>query len=370
MPSGAFVVHWDDFSGLLVEKRYPDSLTLNEKNLNLIYYEHQQEEKTGLRKIQVDTMNLASFTHKDYPAWIVCFVLDAEEDYEAQVDLFSGMGRFIIELVNIEPDLVNIEEILEEKIMLEEPEEEQLLADIFLTPSAAILLEKMQQEGVEKAVKLSMWLKNQTQTDDLDIRDVAAPLLKSGVLRVERIGKTTEAVFLIKDVFFYRAPPVESYQYALQTMGSIAEEYTEYVTNFFSPPPPSKGYNPTIQDDDPDSPMIEDREKTSELLANSFHYYVLKVLRERPMTVGEISDATNLPVGLVQKVLWTLETNKITVTLKGTGHWALATNPTISSFMPEYVLPFIAKKVEQKEITPDTASRYLEILIQIWGEKK
>ncbi len=370
MPSGAFVVHWDDFQGLLVKKRYPDSLRLNEKSLNLIYYEHQQGGEIGLRNLKVDTLNLASFTHKNYPGWIVCFVLGEGEDYKVNEKLLSGMGRFIVELINVEPDLVDIQEILDDEIILAELEEEQKLATIFITPSAAILLEKMQQEGVEKAAKLSMWLKNQTQTEGLDIREVAAPLLESGVLKVERIGKTTEAVFLVKDVFFYRSPPVEAIKYSLQTMPPIAEEYIEYVTNFFSPPPPNKGYNPTIPDDDPNSPLVEDREKTSALLANSFHYQILNVLRARPMTVAEIADVTNLPNELVQKVLWSLESNKVTVSLKGTEHWALATNPTLESFMPEYVLPIISRKVQQKEITAETATRYLEILIQNWGEKK
>jgi hypothetical protein len=372
MPSGIFVIHWDDMRGLVIEKRYPSSLILNEKILNLINFENQQGGEVGLKKLDIESMKIASYTHIRFPGWIVCFVLSDDEtsDFDSHISALSGIARFIVELINVEPELVDIEEILTDNISLDEPEEEQIYAEIFVTPSAAILLEKMEFEGVEKAAKLSMWLKNQTQTDNLDIRDVAAPLLKSGVLQVERIGKTTEAVFLAKDVFFYRAPPVESIEYALETMPPIAEEYMEYINNFFSPEPPNKGYNPTIPDDDPNSPLIEDREKTSELLKSSFHYLVLKALRSKPMLIEELSEETNLPVGLVQKVLWTLEANKITVNLKGTGHWALATNPIIQSFMPEYVLPVISKKVEEKEITTETAKRYLDILLQNWGDKK
>ena len=372
MPTGVFVVHWDDMRGLVIEKRYPSSIVLNEKMLNLINFENQQGGEAELKKLEIESMKLASYTHKRFPGWIVCFVLNDDEiqKFEMHADSLSGIGRFIVELINVEPELVDIEEILRDEISLDEPEEEQIFADIFVTPSAAILLEKMELEGIEKAARLSMWLKNQTQTDNLDIRDVAAPLLKSGVLAVERIGKTTEAVFLAKDVFFYRAPPVESLQYALETMPPIAEEYLEYITNFFAPEPPNKGYNPTVPDDDPNSPLIEDREKTSELLKNSFHYLILKALRNKPMLIGELAEDTNLPVGLVQKVLWNLEANKITVNLKDTDHWALVTNPIIQSFMPEYVLPVISKKEEEKNITPETAKRYLDILLQNWGDKK
>ncbi len=369
MPSGVFVIHWDDFRGLLVEKRYPTSLSLTEKDLNLVYYQHQQGEKAPLKYIEVGGMKIASFVQDSHPGWIVCFVLSVIEDMEIQRIRLCGMGRFILELILIDPDHVDIEQIIEHECILDEPEEEQKLAEIFLTPSSALLLEKMQQEGVESAARLSMWLKSQVQTE-VDIRDVAAPLMRTDVVRVERIGKTTEAVFLVKDVFGYRAPPVDSIQYSLETMPPIGEEYLEYVTGFFSPPPPNKGYNPAIPVDDPNSPIMEDREIISGILVKRFHYVVLQILRERPHTVSEISAGTNLPIEVVQNVLWSLESDKVTVQLKGTDHWALMTNPTIDSFIPEHVLPTVARKVKEKEITPETAKRYLEILIQKWGEKK
>ncbi|MFW9810279.1 MAG: hypothetical protein ACFFE6_12955, partial [Candidatus Thorarchaeota archaeon] len=238
---------------------------------------------------------------------------------------------------------------------------------VFLTPSSALLLERMQAEGVEKAAKLSIWLKNQVQ-DEVDLREAMAPLMNSGIVKVELIGKTAETVFLVKDIFGYRAPPVDSILKTKQKSPNIEERYREFVTQFFSPPPPNKGYNPTIPVDDPNSPILEDREKISRLIADSLNYMVLDTLRAEPLTTSEISERTALPESVVMNVLWSLESEKVVVHFTEESLWALLTDPRIESFIPEYVLPLIAKKVSEKEITPQVARRHLELLIQNCGD--
>ncbi|MHA1963107.1 MAG: hypothetical protein ACXACG_04040 [Candidatus Thorarchaeota archaeon] len=366
MPEATFVVHLDDFQGFIVEQRYPATLTLNEKILNLIF-EQQQKENKEISLTEIEGLRIAIFSSPQYPKWMVCTILGAEEDFDLVTDGLSGSGRLILALMSEDAESVNLEEIVKAGSILEKTSEEQKLAEIFLTPSSALLLERMQSEGVEKAAKLSIWLKNQVQ-DEVDLREAMAPLMNSGVVTVELVGKTSEMVFLVKDIFGYRAPPVESIKKASQTMPSIAERYKEYVTAFFSPPPPSKGYNPTLPVSDPNSPIIEDREKISRLLADSLNYMVLDSLRAEPLSASEVSLKTALPESIVKKVLWSLESEKVVVRFEEEDVWALLTNPRIESFIPDYVLPMIKKKVSEKEITSQVARRHLELLIQNCGE--
>ena len=368
MPEATFVVHLDDFQGFLVKQRYPSTLTLNEKVLNLIFYEQQKESKENLSLAEIEGLRIAIFSSPQYPKWMVCTVLGAEEDFDIVTEGLAGSGRLILALMNEDADTVNLEEIVKAGSILEKTSEEQKLAEIFLTPSSALLLERMQAEGVEKAAKLSIWLKNQVQ-DEVDLREAMAPLMNSGVVKVEMIGKTAEMVFLVKDIFGYRAPPVESIKKASHTLPAIADKYNEYVTTFFSPPPPNKGYNPTLPFTDPNSPILEDREKISRLLADSLKYMVLDALRTEPLTPGEVALKTALPESIVKKVLWSLETSKVAIHFEEEDIWALLTNPRIESFLPEYVLPMIKKKVSEKEITPQIARRHLELLMQSCGEQ-
>ncbi len=367
MPKGVFIAHWDDFRGLVVEHKYPTSIMLTEKDLNMVYYHHEKGRTGSLQYVELENMRVASLASSGRPLWIVVFVLDEGEEIEGQEDVLLGMGRYVLAMLAQHPEGVDVKDVLENQRMLHRPTPEQEYADIFLTPSSALLLERMEQEGIDRATRLAVWLNTQVQSEEIDIRAVAAPLMKSGVVRVEKVQGAGETVFLVRDVFAYRAPPVQALQYALETMVHIAEVYQDRVTEFFSPPPPEKGYNPTAATDDPNSPLLEDRQRIAEILRNGIHYEVVRCLRERPMTLAEISQATTFPVELVQKVLWALEAEKVTTHVDGGSLWVLLTDPTIEAFMPEFVLPDVFRKMKDRELDAKVVMRYLELLDEEWG---
>jgi hypothetical protein len=369
MPDSAFVIRYDDFSGFVVEKRFPQSLSLTEETLNLIHFEHQKAKMGELIFFKIGDMLIASLAEKEHPNWVVCFVLDHEEEYEFRKNMLAGMGRLILELIEEAPETVVLEDIIEKRSTLDIKNEEQKTAQIFLTPSSALILEKMQTVGVERAAKLAIWLKEQVQSDNVDIREAIAPLMESGVVAVERLGKTSENVYLLKDVFGYRAPPFESLQKTENDVPELLQKYREQVSGFFSPPPPNRGYNPTIPVDDPNSPIMEDRRVISGVLSNSLCYKVLQCLRDEPLSVKDISRLTDLPEAVVETALWKLERDNVAIQLSKDAVWGIITNPKIESFLPEYVLPIISKKLTNKDISPETAKRYLELLIQTWSEQ-
>ncbi|NHJ13343.1 MAG: ArsR family transcriptional regulator [Candidatus Thorarchaeota archaeon] len=371
MPEAAFVVQLDDFHGFLVKERYPDSLSLTEKILNLVYYEHQKGKHEELKFTEdLEGMRIASFSMEPFPGWIANFVLGTDEVFEDIRTELAGMGRFVLELVNADPDSVDLGDVLKKKCSLSRPNQEQKTAEIFMTPSSALLLEKLQAEGVESTAKLSMWLKNQVQSDNVDIREAIGPLMNSGLVVVEAQSKMAETAYLVKDVFGYRAPPVVSYKRAETIYPTLMENYREYVGSFFSPDPPAKGYNPTIPVEDPNSPLLEDREKISKLLSNSIHYAVLQALRNQPLSIKEISERISFPESVIQSSLWALEENQIVARFEVSGVWGLVTNPVMEVFMPKYVLPILAQKMEEKKITQATAIRYLQLLIDTWSESR
>ncbi|MFX1265374.1 MAG: hypothetical protein ACFFH0_08330, partial [Promethearchaeota archaeon] len=97
MPEAAFVVQLDDYQGFIVKKRYPSTLTLTEKALNMVFYEHQKGVEE-IQELEVEGMRIASFTTDAYPGWTVGFVLGPEEDVDGISSDISGMGRFMLEL--------------------------------------------------------------------------------------------------------------------------------------------------------------------------------------------------------------------------------------------------------------------------------
>ena len=153
MPEATFVVQLDDFQGFLVVQRYPTTLSLTEKILNLIYEQQQKGEKE-LVLAEIEGLRITIFSSPLYPKWMVCTILGAEEDFDLVTDGLSGSGRLILALMNEDTETVNLEEIVKAGSILEKTSEEQRLAEIFLTPSSALLLDRMRSEGVEKAAKL------------------------------------------------------------------------------------------------------------------------------------------------------------------------------------------------------------------------
>jgi hypothetical protein len=369
MPEATFVVRLDDFQGFVVTQRYPSTLVLNEKVLNLIFYEKEKEKKEELSIAEIENMRIASFNSDLYPSWMVCSVLSSDEDFDLIKNELAGSARLILALITEDPEAFSLEEILQSGSVLTDLTDEQEYAQIFLTPSSALLLERMQNEGVEKAAKLSIWLKSQIQ-DEVDLREAMAPLMQSGVVVVELLGKTSEMVFLVKDVLGCREPPVDAIKKVKTAIPGLAQQYMSHVAEFFSPPPPSKGYNPTLPVTDPNSPILEDREKISRILSERLQYRVLTALRNQPLSTSDISHTTALPETVVMKVLRSLEADKVAIHFQENDLWGLLTNPRIQSFMPEYVLPITARKLASKEITPEIAGRHLELLMKTWGEAK
>ena len=370
MPKATFIVHLDDFQGFVVKHRYPSTLTLNEKVLNLIFYEQQKEKVDELSYVEIEGLRIVSYSSKNYPGWMVCSILDVDENFDSLRAHLEGSGRLLLTLINVDEESFSLEEVIQSGSTLKDLTDEQKFAEIFLTPSSALLLERMQSEGIEKAAKLSIWLRNQIQNEDVDLREAMAPLMDSGVVKVELLGKASEMVFLIKDVFGFREPPVDSICKARDKLPSMSEKYTEYLTEFFSPAPPNKGYNPTLPVDDPNSPILEDREKISRILIERLQYMVMTSLREQPLSIADISEKTALPESIVQKVLYALEAEKVAIRFEEENIWALLTNPKICAFMPEYILPIISKKLSDKEISSEAARRHLELLMLTWGELK
>jgi len=368
MLESAFIVHLDDYHGFIVEKRYPQSLSVNERLLNELYFHHQSQGQGNLQLSDIDGRKIVSYMHEKYPEWMVCYFVSAEEDLKSNANLISGMSRLILELLSSTPDVIDLREIIENKSVLPKRTDEQRIAEVFLTPSTALILERMQSLGLESAAKLSIWLKNEIQSDTVDIREAVTPLINSNIVKVEMVGKTREMVFLIKDIICYRAPPVESLTKVIEENSNLAQKYMTSVKSFFSPPPPEKGYNPTIPVDDPNSPIVADREMISRILANRLHYVVLSVIRKQPLSLEQISNQTSLPIQVVQNSLWALESERIVSYFDMEGLWGLITNPTIHVFMPEYVIPIVSHKLVDKEINNETVSRYYELLAETWSE--
>ncbi|MBD3406474.1 MAG: hypothetical protein GF411_10210 [Candidatus Lokiarchaeota archaeon] len=367
MPSAVFLIQLDENHGFILKKRYPTSLKVTEADLNNIYVPHA--DKFGLHVINLDGRKILSYSKKKMPEWVICFEMETDDDISYESTHLEGTARLLLELAETSVEDINLEDIMKSGSSLSQESQEQKYARVFLTPSAPLILERMQKRIVTGAVELSMWLKNEVGDDGIDIVEAITPLTSAGILEIEMITRTKQYVFLVKDLFGYRAPPTQSMKLTEMTYPEIHKEYVSRVDSFFSPDESGRGYNPTIVSGEESQPIIEDREKIAENVANTIHYNIISVLRKGPLSIEEIVIETAFPKSIVTKALWALQSNSIVTSFDDETIWALLTNPIFDCFMPEYVAPIIANKWNEENLDAKVVVSYLEHLINSWRTK-
>ena len=142
MPEATFVFQFTGDHGFIVRHRHPLSLKLNEKLLNLIFLEHQKDKKEQLIFSEIDGLKIASYSSPLYPGWLTGSILSFDEDFDLIRAELAGSGRLILALISVDPESFSLEDILESGSILKDLAEEQELAEVFLTPSSALLLVK------------------------------------------------------------------------------------------------------------------------------------------------------------------------------------------------------------------------------------
>jgi hypothetical protein len=63
-----------------------------------------------------------------------------------------------------------------------------------LSPNSLLVLKHLWSNGAQTAAKLSIWVKNKVQSDDIDLQNAIVRLLEVGLVKVRRRGKSTEEV--------------------------------------------------------------------------------------------------------------------------------------------------------------------------------
>ncbi|MEM2142491.1 MAG: hypothetical protein QXQ81_04465 [Candidatus Thorarchaeota archaeon] len=365
-----FILHLDEFKGFVVAKRYPSTFSLNERLLNLVYMEYTDTPGAGLKLCNVNDQRIATFTDESQPGWMVCFVLNYDEDIVNNSELLAGMSRLMLILARQAPGSMDVGEIIRRKAVIPAPSEEQICAKLLTISSSSLVLEKLQAEGAIRSRSLETWLRSSIQTDMIDLKEVVLPMMEGGIVKVEFVGRDekanppkqgVETVFLVKDIIGYRVPPVKALEYCKGIYPNIYPWYRGKVEEFFS------GYNPIQEGTSPVSPVTEDRVRIASIVSDSLNYTVLRYLRERPMTTAELSSQTMIPGALLESKLYALEPARVVSFHETEKVWALISDPVFETFLPEYLLPLIVKKHAQGQIDSATVIRFFELLLEAWG---
>ncbi|TXT60695.1 MAG: hypothetical protein BAJALOKI3v1_880018 [Promethearchaeota archaeon] len=369
MPKGFIITKWTEDKGLVVQIKYPESISVDLDDMMRIFYAHitgAGEAGNVFVRLEKARSNVSShFTgmESDNP-YMINLMLELGEYPEIYGEkILEEINQDIINYLsqidqNPEnaPDLVrDLVKYLKDSLFLlerlENLSKEQKLAQIYSGEKTRTILDILQERARSKRElqgvleqKLGRLISN------LDI--VLDPFVKTDMIRQDWVeGSSDILLFLKSDFAIMRIPPEKIVELAKENKPDpkIAEKYLETARNFF------KDYEPNE----------EDNLKIASIMINPDIYDYIVLFREKPYPLKKIPKGPGESFETISALMRRLEENGIITVLEDkTGmKWVfLLTDVIAEQFYPEYLIEKIRQDFVEGILKKDIAIKHLDIL--------
>lgn len=238
--------------------------------------------------------------------------------------------------------------------------DEEILALHYQNSIKRIIINILREDGVITKSELMIWLKDKHIEGFFDLEAIVSDLIKMDIIKVGSIkGIPSELIFLTKDLFMLRTPPVKLLEdpvsYGLPTQ--FLKEYPKDIKEFF------QDYQPTE----------EDNIKIIKALINPQVYEMFRLLRVSIATRQDLEKLKKKGVDdiySVLKILWDNKLIKVYHDEKNNEYYALLTDFYVDYIFPKYLLTVVKTAYEQKSKIDKVLLEYLHILEETYFESK
>lgn len=369
MPKGFIITKWTEDKGLVVQIKYPESISVDLDDMMRIFYAHitgAGEAGNVFVRLEKARSNVAShFTG-----------MDSENPYMLNLMLELGeypeiYGEKIIEEINetiinyltqIEQNRQNAAEIVKSLIKylkdslfllerLENLSKEQKYAQIFSGEKTREILNILREKARSKRELQGILEDNLDRLiSNLDI--VLDPFIKTDMIRQDWVeGSSDILLFLKSDFVLMRAPPEKIVEQAKDNKPNpqIAKKYLDLEREFF------QNYKPTM----------EDNLTIASIMINPDIYDYIVLFREKPYPLKKIPKGPGESFESISVLMRRLEQNGIIRVLedKSGMKWVfLLTDIIAQQFYPEYLIEKIRQDYVEGNIKRDIAVKHLNIL--------
>ena len=361
MVKGMIMARWDDRLGVVLEAKYPETVTqgFTDDDYLTIFSTHAMSERAGFLAMRIKRLNLASYysgipENEGQDQYYVALLLDPQEDPNPFEERLSETARMLIPMVG-KPQF---DEFFSDSFMrlvkMKEITEEQRFAFIFQDKIRYLMLEKLASGPMTKD-GLAKWLSKEVEREVTDIDGLLGPLGKTGLITEINISKgkkvTLEYVFLMRDIAAIRVPAIEIYKAAKggQMPANLQKPYMDECEKFF------KQYRVSANDARIIAGYIADPDK----------YEIIKVLRKEYLTKVELPPKLAREVQNLDAHLKELSENNIIYAHqdKKKNIWLMLKSDIIfPSFFPDYMIDVIRRRWKEGTIAKEIAIQHLELL--------
>ncbi|MHA1230192.1 MAG: hypothetical protein ACTSPQ_06055 [Candidatus Helarchaeota archaeon] len=369
---GIIVTRWDDKLGIVVEGKYPPTLSLSEDHMMRIFTTHALGGgQAGFLSMMVENINIASYytglPKEGSSQYYVALILDPEEAENP-----DQLEEALIETANnILPEVKSpaFSEILRKNFFkipkLIEITQEMRYANIFKNDKRVKALQKLSY-GAATIDEVQKWLSDQFEEEILDLENILLPFEKNNMIRKFTItkedGEELDCIFLVKDVFVMRSPAEKIFKMSKTEenpdIKKIFEQYIKDVEEYFL----------EYKLDDKDNMEI------AKVMADPELNYLVSLLREKYYRKDELPQVLNMTEEETESLLNILKQNKIIKSYKdkkNDEYIFLLCDVQFPTFFPEYLIDAIRRRWMEKDIEQEVALAHLELLKSVFkGEEE
>ncbi|MFX1325336.1 MAG: hypothetical protein ACFE8N_10280, partial [Promethearchaeota archaeon] len=305
-------------------------------------------------------LNVLSYYTGPESNYYVILILSVDDD----PDMYEGAMPYIAQVIlqNLEEDayLQMIPSLFQRISVYPSLTDEQNLIYHYQDDIKRMIIKILRDYGVITRSELNIWVKDSDLEGIIDLEAILADLVKTETIKVTSVkGIPSELIFLTKDIFMLRVPPVlifkDPVNYGLPVQ--LTKLYQDEVLKFFNE------YHPTE----------EDTFALLNILIDPEVYETIRLLRTAIVTIQDFEKLKNKGVTdiySVLKKLWDTNMIKVFKDEGGIEHHALLTDFYIDLLFPKYQLNLLKTLNDQKSKSDKVLLQYLDLLEETYYNLK
>lgn len=374
MPKGFAILEWTMEEGLILDKKFPETLEINLDDMMRVFYAHitgSGEKGNVIVRLEKAQSNINShFTGiESKTPYMINLILELGEDPEMFGDVVMEINTNILQYLNKMEDnpdqkleisgeldtyLAKMFDFLKRLANLTK---EQKIAQIYCSRKGREILKKVQENPISKN-ELKLYLEenlNQIITN-LDIS--LDSFIQTGLIKEDWItGYRDQFLFLLNDFSILRIPAFRIIEMAKngRPTSEVAQKYLNQVNEFFSK------YKITEEDSLKIASILAHPDKFDVYKLFSNNFYRFDKIPKGPDVGGE--ELTNIINQLIEERILTRITD-----IKKEEWVLLLTDINIKLFFPEYLIEKIRNSFNQRKIKEEVAVKHLELLEKAYSK--
>ena len=359
-PIGFLLMRWDERIGTELLAKYPEKIDISDKTLMQLYSTHEYSGERGVITLTVGSMNILSYYTGPESGYYVVLLLHLDDDPDAYEGLMANAAQIILQNVEDDSYLEMVPSLFQRFSVYPNLNDEQNLAFYYQDEIKRMIINILGEYGAIPKSELIIWLKEKYKEDFFDLEAVLADFIKKDLIKgISVKGMPSELIFLTKDIFMLRIPPVDLLENPVNRGLPIQfiKMYQTEVREFFEKYIPSE----------------EDNLKIIDILIDPQVYETMRLLRREIVTLNSLEKLKKKGVDdiySVLKKLWDTHMIKVFKDEDEKDYYALVSDFYIDLIFPKYLLNIIKESYEQKSKSNKVLLEYLDVLENIYFDLK